>query len=132
MDTNEPLEKLLADQIDAISEKEVGSDERAKAIREYEIMSRTYNDQLKTRSELETMEDNRMNESIKLADARIQADRENQHKIVGWVFEGVKIVGGAAIGGIVTFAGFKFEEEGAFTSQTFKRIQDRIWKFCRL
>ena len=132
MDTNEQMEKVLADQLEIISHMEVGTDPHTNAVRAFDTLNDAYLERLRFDSECKQKEEERLNEAIKLADARIQNDRENRDRLVGRVIEGVKLVGFAAFVVGTTAVGYRFEQEGALTSQTFKRFQDFIWKSMRL
>lgn len=118
MDIDESLKQVLEDQISAINGMDDGSEEKTAAVKEFEVMNRAYLERLSTESECtQTAE---------------QVKRDNRDRIIGHIFEGVKVAGVATLIVGSTIIGYKFEETGTQTSQTFKRIQDWIWKFTKM
>lgn len=125
MDIEESLKRVLEDQISAINGMEDGSEEKTAAVKEFEIMNRAYLDQIET----ENATVQKYNE-LKLAEQ--EASRDNRDRIIGHVIGVCKIAGVAALIIGSSALGYKFEETGTQTSQTFKRIQDWIWKFTKI
>ena len=125
MDIEESLKRVLEDQISAINGMEDGSEEKTAAVKEFEIMNRAYLDQIET----ENANMQKYNE-LKLAEQ--EAARDNRDRIIGHIIGGCKIVGVAALIIGSSALGYKFEETGTQTSQTFKHIQDWIWKFTKI
>lgn len=125
MDIEEGLKQVLEDQISAINGMEDGSEEKTAAVKEFEIMNRAYLDQI----ESENANMQKYNE-LKLAEQ--EASRDNRDRIIGHIFEGLKVAGVAVLIVGSTALGYKFEETGTQTSQTFKRVQDWIWKFTKI
>lgn len=125
MDIEESLKRVLEDQISAINGMEDGSEEKTAAVKEFEIMNRAYLDQIET----ENATVQKYNE-LKLAEQ--EASRNNRDQIIGHVIGVCKIAGVAALIIGSSALGYKFEETGTQTSQTFKRIQDWIWKFTKI
>lgn len=111
---NEVLEQVLEDQVAAINGMDDGTDEKTAAVKEFEIMNKVYLDRYSAANEI------------------LQMRRDDRDKIIGYVFEGIKVVGIAALVVGSTIVGYKFEETGTQTSQTFKRVQDWIWKFAKM
>lgn len=125
MDIDESLKQVLEDQISAINGMDDGSDEKTAAVKELEIVNRVYLDRIDAVT-------NYMVKESDVALAEESAKRDNRDRIIGHVIEGVKIAGVATLIVGSTIIGYKFEETGTQTSQTFKRIQDWIWKFTKM
>lgn len=123
--TTEFLDEVLKDQINTVSMMADGSEERASATKDIEAMSRAYAERVKADAELRKVE-------YEAALAKETAKSEARDRIVTHVANGVKFV---ALGALIigsTAIGYKFEETGAQTSQTFKRVQDWVWKFTKM
>ena len=125
MDIEEGLKRVLEDQISAINGMEDGSEEKTLAVKEFEIMNRCYLDQIET----ENANMQKYNE-LKLAEQ--EASRDNRDRIIGHIIGGLKIAGVAVLIIGSSALGYKFEETGTQTSQTFKHVQDWIWKFTKI
>lgn len=110
--TNELLTRQLDEEIRKLSTMEDGSDEKTATVNGINQMYRL------------KIEERRMNEELKAQ--KVEAQRQEKFAIVDRVIEGVK-VGVSVVGGIVVpiifmNRGFKFEQEGTYTSQTFKNL----------
>ena len=125
MDIEEGLKQVLEDQISAINGMEDGSEEKTAAVKEFEIMNRAYLDQIET----ENANMQKYNE-LKLAEQ--EASRDNRDRIIGHIIGGLKIAGVVVLIIGSSALGYKFEETGTQTSQTFKHVQDWIWKFTKI
>lgn len=123
--TTEFLDGVLKDQINIVSMMADGSEERASATKDIEAMSRAYAEHVKADAELRKVE-------YEAALAEETAKSEARDRIVTHVANGVKFVALAALVVGSTAIGYKFEETGAQTSQTFKRVQDWVWKFTKM
>ena len=118
MDINESLEQVLEDQLAAIAGMEDGSEEKTKATQEFKTMNEAYVHRIKTSCEL-------INQEQQLRQDKID-------KAIGHAVNGAKAVGTVALVIGLTAIGYKFEETGAQTSQTFKKFQDWVWKFAKM
>lgn len=125
MDIDESLKQVLEDQVSAINGMEDGSAEKTAAVKELEIVNRVYLERMSAVTDY-------MQKESEVSIAEESAKHENRDKIIGHIFEGVKIAGVATLIVGSTIIGYKFEETGTQTSQTFKRIQDWIWKFTKM
>lgn len=123
--TTDFMDGVLKDQINIASMMADGSEERASATKDIEALSRAYAEHVKADAERQKVE-------YEAALAAEVAKSERRDRIAGYVIDGVKFV---ALGALIigsTAIGYKFEETGAQTSQTFKRVQDWVWKFTKM
>lgn len=125
MDIDESLKQVLEDQILAINGMEDGSENKTAAVKEFEIMNRAYLERMNAGAEY-------MQKESEISIAETKAQRDNRDKIIDHIFDGLKIAGVATLVVGSTIIGYKFEETGTQTSQTFKRVQDWIWKFTKM
>lgn len=109
---NEKLTRQLGVEIEKLAIMEDGSDEKTATV---EGITQMY--KLK-------IEEARLDEEIKAREA--DAQRQERHKIIDTVLDGVRtaatVVGGIVIPVIFMNRGFKFEETGTYTSQTFRSL----------
>lgn len=113
---NEKLMRQLETEIEKLSTMADGSEEKTATVNGINQMYRL------------KIEELRMNEELKVRKAESQ--RQEKFQVINAIFKGIE-VGVAVIGGIVVpivfmNRGFKFEETGTYTSQTFKNL---FWKF---
>lgn len=109
--TNELLTRQLDEEIRKLSTMEDGSEEKTATVNGINQMYRL------------KIEEHRMNEELKAQKA--EAQRQEKFKIVDTVIEAGKVViSGLGLAASVAFMhrGFKFEQEGTYTSQTFKNL----------
>lgn len=118
MGISKSLEQVLEDQLAAIAGMEDGTEEKSRATQEFKTMHEAYVYRVKTCCDLEYQE------------AQLRQDKID--KAIGHVVNGAKAVGTVALVVGLTAIGYKFEETGAQTSQTFKKFQDWIWKFAKM
>ena len=113
---NEKLTRQLGVEIEKLSTMEDGSEGKTATV---EGITQMY--KLK-------IEEARLDEEIKAREA--DAQRQEKHKIIDTVLDGVKtgatIISGIVIPIIFMNRGFKFEEEGTYTSQTFKNLFNKF------
>lgn len=109
--TNEMLTRQLNEEIRKLSTMEDGSEEKTATINGINQMYRL------------KIEEARMNEEVKAQKA--EAERQEKFKVVDTALEGARIVvsvSGLALSAIFMVKGFKFEQTGTYTSQTFKNL----------
>lgn len=85
------------------------------------------------RREKRLYDNGRADEELRLREEEFieKRNQNRREKIWNWIkigMDAVKIVGGAVLGIILCYAGFKFEEKGTVTSKFFGRIIDSAFK----
>lgn len=110
--SKELLTRQLEVEIEKLATMEDGSEEKQKTI---DGISQMYR--------LKLEEDKR---ELELASKDVEFEIQEKHKLIDTVLDGVKVavsvVGGVVVPIIFMRKGFKFEETGTYTSQTFKNL----------
>lgn len=132
MDTHAMLDEVIAQELENLKNLPLGSKERAEAISNLNTLYKLKNDESKIMCDLDTNTDKSMNDKeIREKELKVREKQLKHEKIFGWGKIGVEFAG--TVMGLMFLRnrwheGFKFEETGVLTSNTFRDIRNKTGK----